>query len=157
MKHSFLIILLGCIALTSCDSNKIYEKYESIPGAVWASDQPVNFEVDIQDTVSLCNIIINVRNADSYPFRNLFLEFTSDYPNEQTAVDTLEFYLMRADGKPLGKCAGELCDIQYQVGTNQRFKQTGLHKFTIKHIMRTADGKLPLIIDMGLRIEKSGN
>lgn len=157
MKPSIVFSLLAVLLFTSCDSNKIYEKYQSIPDVNWASDYPLTFEVDIKDTVSLCNILVSVRNSESYPFRNIFLEMKSEYPNQMSSIDTLEFYLMRADGKPLGNCTGDLCDIKYEVAKNQRFKQERVHRFTIRHIMRTVDGNLPLIVDIGLRIEKAEN
>ncbi len=157
MKRSFFSIIACAFLLYSCDKSKVYEKYISIPDANWSENSPVKFEVDIQDTIHPCNILVSIRNSESYPFRNLFLEFKSEYPNELSSTDTLEFYLISPNGKPLGNCTGDLCDIQYEVAKNQIFKQVGLHTFTIKQIMRTADGNLPLIVDVGLRIEKAAN
>lgn len=141
------------VLLTACDSSKVYEEYREIPGGVWNMEEPVDFEVAIDDTTRGNNIIMEVRYTPAYPFQNLYLFLNTTYPDGEKSRDSLMFYLMESSGKPLGDCAGDLCDARFLYRENIHFPMRGKYKFEIEHTMRVANGLLPGILDIGLRIE----
>ena len=151
-KYSF--IALACVlVLSSCDSSRVYEQNTEIPDYIWDKDNPVYFDVDIKDTVSFHNVYVNIRNAGGYGYSNIYLYLDTKYPNNTISRDTIECILADATGKWLGDGSGDIWDNQILFKKNVRFKQMGVYKFRYEQAMRMP--KLPMIMDVGLRIEKS--
>jgi gliding motility-associated lipoprotein GldH len=153
MKSVYLFIIGGLfILLSSCDSKRVYEQNVDIPENIWDKDKPVYFDVPITDTVSLHNVYINIRNASGYGYSNIYLFLDTKYPNNTISRDTIECILADPSGKWLGDGSGDIWDNQILFKKNVRFKQTGTYKFRYEQAMRMP--KLPMIMDVGLRIEK---
>jgi gliding motility-associated lipoprotein GldH len=153
--HKLLSILIfaGLVTcLFSCDSKRIYEQNMDIPENIWDQKNPVYFDVPITDTTSLHNIYINIRNASGYGFSNIYLFLDTKYPNNTISRDTIECILADPSGKWLGDGSGDIWDNQILFKKNVRFKQMGTYKFRYEQAMRMP--KLPMIMDVGLRIEK---
>ncbi len=148
----FISILLLAVLVQSCDSNRIYEHNVQITDQLWDSTEKIVCEVDVTDTVSPVAFYINVRHADGYPYSNLYMFIRTDFPNGKKAIDTLECPLADETGKWLGKGLGDIYDCQILFKKRTRFPISGKYKFTIEQAMRV--DKLPLIMDVGLRIEK---
>lgn len=153
MKSVYLFIIGGLfILLSSCDSKRVYEQNVDIPENIWDKDKPVYFDVPITDTVSLHNVYINIRNASGYGYSNIYLFLDTKYPNNTISRDTIECILADPSGKWLGDGSGDIWDNQILFKKNVRFRQTGTYKFRYEQAMRMP--KLPMIMDVGLRIEK---
>ena len=154
-RVSFFMFLLIVAALASCDPHRIYEKNIKIPDGVWNRSKPVVFSVDIQDTLSACNLYINVRNTGMYPMRNLYLFVETTAPSGHSVVDTVDVLLADEKGKWYGKGLGDIWDLSRLYKKNIRFAQEGTYTFSFEQAMRTEN--LPFILDVGLRIETASN
>jgi gliding motility-associated lipoprotein GldH len=152
-KKNILFYIAAVLILSACDNNRIYEKNKDIPQHLWHKDTLVKFEVDITDTLTPSNFYINVRNADGFPYANLFLFIKTTFPDGKTAQDTIECILADDKGKWLGSGMGDIYDNQILFKRNVVFPQSGIYTFEYRHGMRLEN--LPLIMDVGLRIEKA--
>jgi gliding motility-associated lipoprotein GldH len=114
---------------------------------------PIKFEVDIQDTISAHDFYVNVRQATGYPYSNLFIELSTQYPDKKVQKDTLECILANERGEWLGDGAGDLWDNKILFKKNLKFPYKGKYTFTFTQGMRL--DPLPLILDVGMCIEKS--
>jgi gliding motility-associated lipoprotein GldH len=56
-------------------------------------------------------------------------------------------------GAPLGDGLGDIFDHRILAVSNQRFPENGLYRFKIQQFMR--QDSLPLILSVGLRVEKA--
>jgi gliding motility-associated lipoprotein GldH len=139
--------------MVSCDPRRVFDDTKTLPDNVWDRANKIAFNVTITDTVSAHNMFINVRNAEGYPYSNLQLFIHSKFPNGQLHTDTLECQLADANGKWLGDGLGDLYDNQILFKRNVRFRQSGTYTFELEQAMRLE--KLPLIMDVGIRIEKA--
>lgn len=146
-------LLMIALFFSSCDTSRIYEENQTIPDNVWASDNVLKFTVDIVDTIAPTNFYVNVRNADGYPYSNLFVFVKTIFPNNKISKDTLECVLADDKGQWLGSGMGDIYDNQIPFKQHVRFPISGTYTFEIQHGMRV--DKIPLIMDMGLRIEKA--
>ena len=162
MKHSqkkstlifsSTLFLLCVLFLSSCDRARIFEQNQDIPESGWNSKSVLKYDVQIQDPSTAANFYINVRNGDGYPYSNLFLFIKTTFPNGKISNDTLECILADAKGKWLGSGMGDIYDNQIPFKRNVRFPIKGTYTFEIQHGMRTDN--VPLIMDIGLRIEKA--
>ena len=152
IKYSLFFIVV-CLALFSCDADKIYENNVAVPTTGWRGAEPARFEVDITDTESPCNIYINVRNNQNYKYRNLWLFFEIHSPSGAVERDTIEIILADHRGKWLGHGLGSKFDSRIFLRRNMRFAVAGKYIFNYEQAMR--DEPLTGIDDIGLRIEFS--
>lgn len=156
MKNTTLI-LLGILFLFSCDSNRVFEENLKINNENWSINDIKKFEVNVPDTNSLMNVLVNVRHTSSYSFSNLWLFVSATNPNGIKQTDTLECVLAGPDGKWLGD--GGITDL-WSLSTHlntQRFNKKGEYVFEIEQAMRYGDKakllNLEGVSDIGLRIE----
>jgi len=153
-KNWFLILVLGLI-LISCDDNALYDNYQKVEENTWAHDNALTFKIDIEDTISPCNLFINIRHTDSYRYSNLYMILKSTLPNKRFEIDTLEFILAQPNGKWIGKSSGSIVVLSSLIRPASNFPKSGEYKFELIQAMR--DEELPEVTDIGMRVEKLMN
>jgi gliding motility-associated lipoprotein GldH len=139
--------------LSSCGGDVVFSKYQKFDENEWHAKNKATFDVDIKDTVSLNNISLMIRHADSYPYSNIILFVTTKYPDGKMLSDTMEIMLANSKGEWVGSGAGDIFDLKIPVKKNVRFPLGGKYQFQFEQGMRV--DPLPLIMDFGLEIEKS--
>lgn len=155
-KKSFsLCIILIMIFLNSCDSNRVFQEYKKIDKYIWDENDIIEFQFEIDDTISLHNLYVNIRHSGNYPFNNLWLFITSTAPNGISTTDTINCIFADKSGKWLGDGSGDLWDNRILWKQMVRFPMTGEYTVAYQHGMRL--GLLPAILDVGLRVEKVEN
>jgi gliding motility-associated lipoprotein GldH len=150
---AILPVALSVLVFVSCDPGRVYEKNIRIPDGIWSRNNSVSFEVIVEDTITPHNLYINVRNAGLYPLSNLYLFVTTIAPSGHTIKDTVQIILADEKGKWLGDGLGDIWNTQRLYKAQVRFAQKGKYLFEFEQAMRLE--KLPYILDVGLRIEKS--
>jgi len=150
---NILFLLVITIFFVACDSARIYEENITVPDTGWELSNKLKYEVDIKDASVNTNFYINVRHAEAYQYSNLFLFITTNFPDGKKSIDTLECVLADEKGQWLGDGLGDIFDNQIPFKKNVRFPKAGKYTFEIEHGMRTDN--VPLLMDIGLRIEKT--
>jgi gliding motility-associated lipoprotein GldH len=145
-------IIAVAIIATACSNNRVYDRFESIPGASWNYNKPLEFKVDMQDTTQVYDIYLNLRHKSLYSMSNLFMFVTTQSPSGDMVKDTVEFILADPSGKWLGNGLGDLLTYRRIYKRNIRFAQKGTYIFRLQQAMRVND--LPHITDAGVCIEK---
>lgn len=153
-NRNLLIFLFTTCMLAACDGNRIFEENREINGETWKEEEVIVFETQITDTLQPCNLYINVRHASFFPFRNLFLFVETTLPDQEVVRDTVELALADEAGVWKGSGLGDLYDVQELWKKSVTFPLKGKYRFSIQQAMRME--ALPLIMDVGLRIEKAG-
>ena len=151
-RTNSLAIALVCALATACSDDVVYREYHSFRDNEWHASEKAVFDVEVKDTVSLNNISLMVRHADSYPYNNIFLFVATKYPDGRTLTDTMEVVLSGSKGEWLGSGLGDIFDFKVPVKKNVRFPLGGKYTFTFEQAMRV--DPLPLIMDFGFEIEK---
>ncbi|OFY25053.1 MAG: hypothetical protein A2W98_07005 [Bacteroidetes bacterium GWF2_33_38] len=130
----------------------MFEKYEKIPDMTWNKENIIKIEVNIDDTVSLHNVYINIRNTGQYKYSNLYI-FMKAEGVSNSFEDTIDCILADDSGRWLGDGLGDLWDSQYLIRQNVRFPNAGKYTFHLQQGMR--DDLLEDVSDVGISIEKS--
>ncbi|WP_372751588.1 gliding motility lipoprotein GldH [Labilibaculum sp.] len=138
--------------LLSCDSNRVYEQYETIPDFEWNQADTLRFEVDITDTIQANNVFINLRNSGDYEYSNLWLFVKRTSPDNQSIERKLEFNLADETGDWYGSGFGDLFDLQIPMEQKVVFPKSG--KYVYEIVQGMYDVKLKGIANVGIRIEK---
>ena len=145
------LVLLAC--LSSCNRNVFYAEDRSVDEHGWLPTEDVVFDVEVPDTVTIYNFLMEVRNSVSYPYSNTFLFVTTTFPDGSLSRDTLEFPLADPSGRWMGKRTGRYVDTRYFFRRNARFPMEGRYRFAVTYDMRVSAvaGRK----NIGLRIEYS--
>jgi gliding motility-associated lipoprotein GldH len=156
IRTSFKILIILIFPLIqSCEDNRFFEEYVSIPNSTWNASEQAQFEVNILDTTAQYDFYINIRNTASYPYSNLFLFINTFFPDGRASRDTVEIFLADKEGKWLGEGSGNIYDNRVLFKRNVIFPLSGTYRFEVEQAMRQES--LPEIMDVGLRIEKKQN
>ena len=147
------VALMLAACLTACDSSVFYDRQQAVDEHGWRPDEEVTFDVEVKDTLTVYNFLMEVRNSVSYPYANTFFFVNTTFPDGSFARDTLEFPLADAAGRWLGKRTGRYVDTRYYFRRNARFPMTGTFRFSVSNGMR--DSAITGLKDIGLRIEYS--
>lgn len=162
LKNSLFIFLSCCAFFCSCDSNRIYDEYKSVPNQ-WHKDSIISFNVIPPDSTNNYNLFVNLRNTNEYKYSNLFLIVEMDYPNGKIVKDTLEYKMADPSGKFLGTGFTDVKENKLWYKGHEKpfvFSEMGEYKIQIQHAMRQngqVNGieNLEGITDIGFRIEKA--
>jgi len=154
-----LFFLVTSLAFVSCDSNQVFDQYQSLENNTWHKDSLISFEFQISDTLSKNNLYINIRNNEDYAFNNLFLITHLDFPDGKKVVDTLQYKMADNNGRFLGSGMSEIKENKLFYKELSIFPKPGSYNFSVRQAMRrngSVDGisELEGITDVGLRIEK---
>jgi gliding motility-associated lipoprotein GldH len=161
LKNNFWVVLIGFVFVCSCDSNRVFDEYKSVPNQ-WHKDSIISFNVIPPDSTSNYNLFVNLRNTNEYKYNNLFLIVEIDYPNGKIQKDTLEYKMADPNGKLLGTGFTDVKEnkLWYKGFVKPFiFNESGGYKIKIQHAMRQngqVNGieNLEGITDIGFRIEK---
>jgi len=122
--------------------------------AEWRSKKILKFQTDVQDTITSCNVLLNIRHKGNYPYNNLYLFVSVSSPSHQVVRDTIQVFLSDESGKWYGsKGLGDLYLLRKMYKKNIRFGEKGIYSFYVEQAMRMRS--LPGITDVGVRIEKA--
>ncbi len=151
----YLIIVL--LTLISCDHNTVFDQYNSVNKLGWHKDSVQVFSLPVMDTLKSHHIYFNLRNTNLYPYSNLFLISTLDYPNGKKQIDTLEYQMAMPNGEWLG-VGGSVKENKLWFQESFKFKEKGNYQISVSQAMRSngsENGVLYLkgITNIGLQIE----
>jgi len=146
------LLFLSVLLISSCDSSGVYDKYKSISNAGWEKNSKQCFDVNIKDTIQEYNFILNIRNNNEYPYRNVFFFVNTHFPDSTVSRDTIEVVLADKKGQWLGEGFGEIKTSKFMLQHSIRFPQKGDYTFEVMQGMRC--DTLKGIEDIGIRIEK---
>lgn len=154
----FFVILILCF--TSCDQKRIFDEYKTIPNGSWSSNNSVNFQFTIKDTLAKRNLFINLRNNNEYPFSNLFIITNLQFPDGQQIIDTLEYDMADKTGRFLGEGFTQLKENKLFYKENIIFPLKGIYTISVTQKMRkngevSGVKNLNGITELGFRIEKT--
>ena len=118
-------------------------------------DSIQTFSFDIEDTERRYNLLGTFRNASSYPFYNLYFQYTL----QDSTGNVLRQELKQVDlfdpktGEPHGSGLGDLFDHSFVLEENYEFQNPGTYSLSFEQYMRR--DTLPFILSVGARVEFS--
>ncbi|MCL1937569.1 MAG: gliding motility lipoprotein GldH [Candidatus Azobacteroides sp.] len=137
--------------LSACRQNEMYFEFRSLANAEWDKREVLRFEVPVNETASTYDVLLEVRNNNDYPFRNLWLFVDYQTPDGKVRSDTIDVELADAYGKWYGKGI-HLYTYTFPYEWNVQYPDTGIYIYAVRHGMRV--NPLKGISDIGLRISK---
>lgn len=149
-----VLAFVSMLFLWACDSKRVVEANEELPKRNWYIDSIPSFRFKVEDASKQYNLLINVRNTESYPYYNLYLRYyLLDSTEKEIKSQQVELILMDPKtGKPTGDGLGDIYSHQYQLLGNFMFPKQGEYVVKLKQYMR--QDPLPEINSVGIRLEE---
>ena len=144
----YLLMVIGCLAFTSCQKDIVFSQFVSIPSGEWGNEELANFDYTISDKDADYRMLIYVRHTERYPYQNMWL-----FVDNGARRDTIEFYLADDRGQWLGDRHHGFIEMPVLFEQNYHFPDTGMYHMAIQHGMR--DSVLRGVMDIGVEIVKS--
>lgn len=142
------------MTLSACDPNRIYDTNIELEGQQWVTGDVASFEFDIADKDQSYNVLVNVTNAQHYPFHNLYYQYELVGPGEETIQKELVNINLfdPKTGEPFGEGLGDVFDHRQLILRDFEFPESGKYVMNLQHYMRR--DTLPLIMSVGVRVER---
>ncbi len=151
MKKWFLFIGIVSFA-AACSTLDVYEKTVFFPKHEWSSTENPSFIFTIEDTTVEYNLFVIFRHTDAYHFNNLWLNVTTQAPQD-TAM-TQQVNLILADNKKgwLGTGMDDIYDHRVRITRAPVKLRKGNYTFILQQHMR--EDPLRFAMNAGIRVEK---
>jgi len=107
-QRLLLILLLPILIFTSCGKRPIFHEYKLLDAGGWSSDSSYVFNVTINDTTALYDLLIAIRHTGDYSYQNLWLFVEQITPNQEITRDTILCAMADYTGKWYGTGNGSI-------------------------------------------------
>jgi len=144
--------MMAFMLIVSCAGHVVFHNTQPVDTKAWHMKDTLEFAVHIDDTLSLHELYLDVRNTTDYPYSNLFLFMDIEFPGGRVLRDTLECILAARDGSWTGKGIGRIKSNRFLFRDDVWFPDKGVYTFKVSQGMRYE--KLTGISDIGIRIER---
>ncbi len=151
-QHQIILFVACVLLLTACLSKPVHQNLKAVRTDGWHFTDSIIFNVEINDTLSLHKMYLDIRNTTDYNYSNLFIFMDIVFPDGRVLRDTLECILADRRGQWTGRGFGALRFNSFLFRNDVWFPSGGTYSFRITHGMR--DEWLTGISDTGIRIEK---
>lgn len=150
MKTKILLLLSLFTLLISCSKQNEYNKFVDFGEENrWQKADFKTFEFELTDD-SQSDLIFRFSHVYDYQFASVPLNFSIEKPNGEKEDFSIDLAIKDAEGKELGECAGDVCDLNYKIKEKTKLIK-GKYKVTISH---SFEGPyLPNVIGIGLKVE----
>ncbi|GAB5400675.1 MAG: gliding motility lipoprotein GldH [Aureisphaera sp.] len=118
-----------------CDSQIVVSDMRDLPGN-WHKDEVLEYQIPQLDSLKKYNVFFHLRNTNEYPFNNIFLIASMEFPHGKTVTDTLEYRMAAPDGTWLGKGIGSVKESKLWYKEEVSFFEEGTYKLTLSHAVR---------------------
>jgi len=153
---ALVIVSLFCF-LSGCLPAPYYQKEEAVPQDAWAYSFKPSFEFNITDTTVGYQPYFLIRHTQAYPYSNLWVLLYIKTPGDSLIkVERVNVPLAENTGKWLGRGMGEIYEqrLPMNLGDSVNFNRKGTYTISLEQNMRI--NPLPEILNVGIRIEKTG-
>lgn len=158
MSNSFLYRMLGGLlligAFANCGENAVFQDSKKLSEEGWRKNEVVSFDYVSEDSSSVYDILVDIRNNDDYPYQNFWLFVHTLSPDSVEFSDTLNCVLADNYGKWLGGFSGSMYHVPV-LFLSAKFPKLGKYHFDLVQGMRS--DTLSGISEIGIRIVKKEN
>ena len=150
----FLLIatcILLCFGLMACHPERKFHERQTIKSSKWEKKQVLDFEINIENNINSYNLVLDLRYFYGYYFNNLVIKLQETSPSGKETTMDFDLVIREKNGDYLGDIAGDFCDLLIPLKNKINYKEKGIYKYRISHIME--ENTIPLIDEVGLILE----
>src|SRR5262245_7303648 len=131
-----LVVLFSLLSLAACDSSRIYETNHDFEDAQWFSSDTLSFVVQVPDTTTRYNVILNVRNTIDFKTSRLFVQYQLGDTTQVLRKRLVEQNLFdRKTGEPFGESGlGNVFAHRIVLEPGLSFPKSGTYTVFLNHM-----------------------
>ena len=152
VKNILYSVFLICCCW-SCNSLDVFEKNVFFPKHEWESSNQPSLEFQIVDTTATYHIYVVVRHEDAFRYKNLWLNITTQAPNDKPLAQKVNLVLANNSNGWLGTGMDDVFDHRIKITQSPIHLKKGTYRFTLQQIMR--EDPLLYLLNAGIRVEKT--
>jgi len=151
--RSEILFFISILLFSACDSTRVYDDFIDFDEGFWHQDSIVSFSFTIDDVSQPYNLKAQFRNAQSYPYHNMYYHYTlKDAKDSVLSEEQKQIFLFDPKtGEPYGGGLGDLFDHSQIVLENYTFQNPGTYSVDLKQFMRL--DTLHSILSVGWSVE----
>lgn len=149
MKTNYFFFVSLFLLITSCNNSSVFNEGFDFPKNQWQKKNPQSFVFTIDDATLPHDITFSLSHVYDYQFASAPLSFKWTKPDGTSEVISVDFKFKDENGKELGDCAGDICDLKHTL-ISKTLLQKGEHQITVSHSFQF--DYLPNIIHIGLNV-----
>jgi len=155
MNHCLkLLVFFSILFLFGCGPNYIFDEGHVIENAEWTYQDTLNCKVDIQDSLKIYNLLLDIEHSTEFSNQNMYVMIHTLFPTGERLSERVSLEIASKAGVWFGDCDSEWCNFTIPIQQGAYFNATGKYVFTIEQFMRV--NPLPGIKSIGLKIEDTG-
>jgi gliding motility-associated lipoprotein GldH len=156
MKSTNLLLIALLVLLTTfaCKENFYFESDKVLKADQWSYQDSLDFTFTIADTSNLYNIYLDITHSTEYPYQNIYLQITTQYPSGERIKERLPIDFADKTGRWYGNCDSEWCKLRVNLQGNAFFNSPGKHTITLEQNMRVES--LSGVRELSLKLEDKG-
>ena len=151
------MLLTGCfvsaIALFSCNTIDVFEKFESFPKNEWHVSKQPSFAFEVKDTTAPYHIYFVIRHTDAYKYNNIWLNVKVHSKTDTIVNQKLDIGLATDATGWEGIAMNDIWEIRKKITAAPfKFTKKDTYQYSLTQLMR--DNPLLNVLSAGIRIEK---
>src|SRR4051812_8770884 len=111
MRKIVLIFVVSLLAL-SCNNLSVYDKSYDFDKNQWQKNDVKTFDFTIDKDDQPCDVVFTLSHVYDYQFDAVPLTIIWTKPDGTTKTTLIDLRIKDENGKELGDCAGDICDIK---------------------------------------------
>lgn len=121
--------------IVSCDSKMVVGEMQDMPG-YWGINEVLEFQVPRLDSLKKYDLFLHLRNTNDYPYNNIFLIASIEFPHGKTITDTLEYRMADPEGNWLGSGIGTVKENKLWYKEDVSFFESGEYIIRLSQVVR---------------------
>lgn len=138
--------------MIACGTNNVFERTERFASHEWMVSQEPLMKFEIADTSSFYNIYVVIRHTDAYRYNNIWLNITTQSPNDTPRTQLLDISLADNTKGWLGSGMDDIFDRRARITQAPIRLKKGTYTFKLQQAMR--EDPLGYVLSAGIRVEK---
>ncbi len=138
-RNTWRYCWIGLLLLCACDRTATYQNTIAFDHCCWPVATVLNFSFQIKDVAQIYDICLLVKNAQDYPYQNLYVTHSLEDDARHVLQQALKNYSLFdvKTGKPLGNGFGNIKKHEFLIVTGYQFSHPGLYTLKLEHFKRT--------------------
>ncbi len=150
----FFQFSFSMILWSSCGKASLCDKQYDLPQQTWTYQDTLNFTFEVQDTMALYDMVLNIKHPSDYAYRNIYTKIYTQFPDNQRIQQVLSLDVSEPSGKSAGNCSSGKCSVEVVLQPDAFFNKVGKYQITLAQFMRT--DSLKGIEKIGFRVTDTG-
>ncbi len=153
MKRKLLLLSLTFLLLLSCKNNTIFRDFDrDFDDNQWKRTDVRTYEFEITDPLKSYDLLLDFSHVAGFQFEKVPLKVTITTPNGMNISENVMLTVLDKQGKDLGDCDGDYCDLYQAVFINKPLS-AGKYRVRIKNEFN--NDYLPNVLGFGIKVNIS--